>query len=310
MAKSNDEIRREYAARSIPGQIGQAALDIANIGGNALAFGLPNRIAETVMGAPSGAADEVTRQARVRAGLAGDVANVAGMVRGGGLALGGAKNVVSAVRAAPVAATLARTAGLPTAARYLTGTAGAGLVPAAAKAGAKATAGTLAKGAGVLGLLGLSVAGRQEAGDASAVRAPAAKSAAAATPKPAKREITIADATAQDRAMAFLNNVLSKPLTLGEYERAAGTLPVVASVGTKQPRIADVAGQRALEQSQILFQNEIDQATKLAETDPIGARALVAQSLQDQYARESALAGVNNQSEALAQMLRNAGGDQ
>lgn len=307
MAKSNDQIRREYAAQSIPGQIGTAVGDIANIGVNAVSGGLFNRGIAALTGASDQQLADYERVSRVRAGLAGDVANVAGMVYGAGKALQGGKAALGAVRSLPTAAAVARTAGPATAARYLTNTAGPGLVPLATGPGAKASASVIAKGAGVLGLLGLSVAGRQEPGDASAVRSPAKPTAATAPAAAKQREITIADATAQDRSMAFLNKVLGSPLTLGEFERAASTMPTIASVGAKTPRIADVAGQRALAQSELIFGAQVkaaQDALASGDTDELGARKSVEEAFRDRYAREAALAGVNNQSEELAAILR------
>lgn len=251
MARSNAEIQREYASKGTLAKIGIAADDLVRIA----AGGITGGLLDQVLGGNNA---ELTQEARVRAGLAGDVTNVAGMaagLKGAGTAL---KGTVGAVRAAPTAAAVAQSAGPAAALRFLTNTAGPGLVPVAANAVSK---GALAKGAGLLGLLGLSIAGRQDPGTPAAAPAVARATPqpAAAAPKPTAKPVI----TPQDRAMAAIDTILSQPFTLREFETATGALPVVASATTKGGTAKDKVFSSAAGIADMLYQAQLAQASKL-----------------------------------------------
>lgn len=104
--KSKDQILAEYQQAPTLNQVGTAVGDIARIGTNAVSFGLANRLAALTGGPGTEGqnyaerlADQQAKQreAEIRAGLAGDVAAVAGY--GGGL-----KTAWTAVKGLPAAA--------------------------------------------------------------------------------------------------------------------------------------------------------------------------------------------------------------
>jgi hypothetical protein len=290
MPKSVEQIRKEYAEQGILSKIGTAAADIANIGGNAVGFGLPNRFAEWAMGAESGAADERTREARIRAGLAGDVTNVAGQVYSLVRGAGAAKSTIGAVRAAPTAVAVGKSAGPVQAAKFLLNKAGPGVVPAAAPLSKAA----LAKGAGLLGLIGLTVAGRPGDEEPVAARpAAAAARAAAATPE---AEAVI---TPQDRQLAFVDTLLRGPVTLREAQAATSMLPAPAKAQTNKDKLYGATDELA----QSIFASQVAGARELAATDPVGAKAIVEKATDEYYKRRIAILGVDPGKLELANLL-------
>ena len=277
MPKSNEQIRREYNAKSLPSQLGIAADDLVRIAVGGLSGGMVDQ-------ALGGDNVERTREARVRAGITGDVANVGGMalgLKGGGAAI---KSTVGAARAAPTAMSLVPKAGLPTALRYLTGTAGPGLVPAASRAVTLKGAGKLA---GLAGLLGLSIAGRQDDTPAVAVKpaAPAqAKTVATKAPAAAER-----GPTPFERQLAFVDSMFRGPLTLREAQAASGMLPAPPKPQTdKDAAFGDTAAI-----SRAIFQNDINNAIEKGKTDPAAGQELTAKALEQRFARQAALFGTN-----------------
>lgn len=221
MAKTNAQINAEFSAKSPLEKLGIAGSDIVRIA----ASGLTGGLVDTVAGGDN---VERTREARVRAGLAGDAVNVGGMVlglKGAGAALRGGYN---AVRALPVAATS----------------------PAA-----------LAKGAGVLALLGTSVAGRQE--DTPAAKpAPATTKAAVDKSLASGSQAEAAKVTPQDRALQAIDAILSRPHSLNEFTAATNALPGVAAVSTKQSSRDKIFGAVA-SLSDTLYAAELANAEKL-----------------------------------------------
>lgn len=296
MPKTNDEIRRSYGALPWYKQVGVAAADIANIAGNGVTFGQGNRFADWVLGNKPGTAANLHHEATVRAGLAGDVANVGSMLLGGRGVLAAGQKAVGAVRAAPAAVQLAKTAGPGTAARYMLGTAGPGIVPAAKLAAPKLS--TIAKGTGIAALLGLSASGRQDATPAQAVEQPKALAKAptiAAVAKDADRT-----PTPQERQLAFVDSLFRGPLTMREAQMATGMLPAAG-----KPRSSkDIVTGDAAALSQAIFQNDIANAEKLAESDPEGARALTAKAMEAEFSRRAGLAGLNPMNLAQASMMQ------
>src|SRR5262245_49886453 len=108
MAKSSAQILADYAKQGVLSQMATAAGDIANIAVSGATGGLFNRGIAKLTGASDEQVADFEHAQRVRAGLAGDVANVGGMVLG----LKGAGGVVNSVRSAPVALAAGRSAGL------------------------------------------------------------------------------------------------------------------------------------------------------------------------------------------------------
>lgn len=248
--KSNAQIQQEYQALPFLNQLATAGNDLVRIGASGVTGGLVDRLQGQDQ-------VEATREARVRAGLAGDVVNVGGMALGAKGALTAAKGAISAARALPTAISLVPTAGPVTAARYLTGTAGPGLVPMAAPL----TRGAVAKGAALLGALGLSVAGRQDN-----TVTPPEPVAAAPKPSASKAAIATAQPTVQDQARAAVSAVLSQPFTLRGLQAATGALPNIAGSEFKQTsKDRGIATANAVVDT--LYQNELTAAMQ----NPAGA---------------------------------------
>lgn len=228
MPRTNQEIQQEYAGKGALAKLGIAADDIVRIA----ASGLTGGLIDDVLG---GGNSERTREARVRAGLAGDVANVGGMVAG----LKGAGGLVRAVRSIPR--------------------------PAVAL-----TRGAMAKGAGVLGLLGLSVAGRQEDTAPAAVsngrpdNTPLAKSlqvARDATLNARDWAANIPEApTPAERATAVADAILSRPHTLREAQAAVGLLPAPSKQTAKDRVFATYSSI-----ADSLFAEQLAQASKISD---------------------------------------------
>ena len=272
MPKTNAQIQQEYNALPWLSQMGVAADDMIRIAGSAVSGGLADQL-----DGPDGA--DRTHEARVRAGIAGDIANVGGMVAGLKGAGAVAKGAVSAARAAPTALSLAKTAGLGTAARYLTGTAGPGLVPAAGRI-TLATAGKLA---GLAGLLGLSIAGRQDATPAAPAKSPQPVQQALKQGREAAPAVT-----PYERQLAVLDMILKSPnMSMADLRDVTGMLPA----RPKPPSSGDVAiGQAAL-RADALYKQQV--ANALANTDPeLGAKALEKAKAAD-FNRWATLAGRN-----------------
>lgn len=110
----------------------------------------------------------------------------------------------------------------------------------------------------------------------------------------------------EDRARAMLATILSKPLTISQYEHAAGTLPVVAPMGNKAPKAQDVVLGQTAQLSQQLFSQDIAQAQEIAKSDPEAARAATQKATDAFYQRQASLSGVNMQQLAQAQLLAQA----
>lgn len=290
--KSNAQIQQEYAALPFLNQLGVAGRDLVRVGESGLTGGLLDR----AMGPDQ---VEETRQAAVRAGLAGDVANVAGMVTGLKGAGAVAKGVVGAARALPTALSLVPTAGIGTAARYLTGTAGPGVVPVAAPIAAS----TLGKGAGVLGLLGLAASQRQDATNATPV-APAAPAVAAAPANAAQAAAALAQPSPQEQALAAAGALLQGPVSYRQFAAVANALPNIAASTFKQTN-KDKAVGIANSIADQTFQNESAAAMALG-TD--AARQTALAKARDNYlASLRQNSGANPLQQALGAQLAAAG---
>lgn len=258
MRKSEQQILKEYNSKGALERLGIQLRDNVAILGNGLSFGLANRVAQGVTGASDEALENYEREQRIRTGLMGDVANVAGMLVGGKGVLSAGRGAIKAARAAPTAARLATTAGPATAARYLTGRAGPGLVPVAAPV-SRAAMGKGALGAlGGLGLVGYSAAGRM---DDTPTGAPAAEPAVVteAVDQALAQPAGDTKITAQDRAMDAINAILARPHTMREFQAATAALPgVAASTAGKQSDKDKVFG-TAMGISEALYQYELEQ---------------------------------------------------
>lgn len=229
--KSNEQIRRDYAQQGVVSQLGTAADDMARIAANGITGGL-------VLD------QDAVREARVRAGLAGDIANVGGMLLGAK----GVGALAKGARVLPAAARVASAGGLRQAVGFLSGKAGPALVPVAAGPSKMA----LAKAAGALGLLGVSIAGRQDE----------AAPAAAPQDKPAERDgIWSEDAAAatasspQQSALDRLGEIINGPVS---HRRLMQAVQGVAQVSPKPIGARDAAGMVA-EQQAMAMNNAVQQ---------------------------------------------------
>jgi len=302
MPKTNEQIHAEYAALPWYSKLGTAAADIFSIGGNSLTFGGTNAVARALVRHQTGlpdsvvgpAQDEVMHESRVRAGLAGDAMNVGGMLYGGRGVLAAGKAGLNAVRAAPTVATLARTAGPGTALRYVTGTAGPGLVPVAARA--LPSLGTIGKAAGLATLLGLSISGRQDATPAAPVATPQ-KAAAPKAQVAAPMELS-----PQDRQLAALDTILRSPnKTLSDLTAVTGMLPRPKQTSTKDALVGQTA-----QLSQAIFQAQVSDATKLHAEGKITedeAKAMNAKALEAHFQRQAGIVGLNPLNLVQAQLM-------
>lgn len=270
--------------------------DTINIGVNAATGGLFNRGIGYLMGATPEQVDNMNQGMRDRTGLGGDLANGIGQVYGVGKLWGGAKAVTGAARALPQAVSLVPTAGIGTAARFLTGRAGPGLMPVVAAAAPKAS--TVAKAAGAAGLIGLSVAGGQDntvtpAKPVAAPEKPVEAALAAGRTLPA-------EITPYERQLAALNAIFKSPnATLTDLQSATGMLPKPNKPASAKDNV--LSETTAL--SQAIFQNDIKNAEELAKTDPEGARALTAKAMESEFQRRAGLVGLNPMNIAQAQLM-------
>jgi len=134
-------------------------------------------------------------------------------------------------------------------------------------------------------------------------------------PKPSAQPKAAAKAEApvmvmpEDRARAMLATILSKPLTISQYEHAAGTLPVVAPMGNKAPKAQDVVLGQTSALSQQLFQQQVGDLAmqrKSGQLDEQGYAKEFSKATDAFYQRQASLSGVNMQQLAQAQLLAQA----
>lgn len=219
--KSNEQIRRDYAQQGVVSQLGTAADDMARIAANGITGGL-------VLD------QDAVREARVRAGLAGDIANVGGMFLGAK----GVGALAKGARVLPAAARVASAGGLRQAVGFLSGKAGPSKM-------------ALAKAAGALGLLGVSIASRQDE----------AAPAAAPQDKPAERDgVWSEDAAAatasspQQSALDRLGEIINGPVS---HRRLMQAVQGVAQVTPKPLSAKDATGATAEALSTGLLNSEL-----------------------------------------------------
>lgn len=268
--------------------------DTINVGVNAATGGLLNRGIGYLMGATPDQVATVNARTRANTGVAGDLASGVGQLYGLGKAWGAGKAAVGAARAAPQAVALIPTAGVGTAARFLTGRAGPGLVPKAAMSAPKAS--TVAKAAGAAGLIGLNLAAGR---DDSVTPAPAVAEQPVEAALAAGRSLP-AEITPYERQLAALNAIFKSPnATLTDLQSATGMLPA----RPKPPTAKDNALSESAALSQAIFQNDIKNAEELARTDPEGARALTAKAMEAEFQRRAGLVGLNPMNLAQAQLM-------
>ena len=279
------------------GRAARAFGDTINIGVNAATGGLFNRGIGYLMGASPDQVDAINARMRANTGVGGDLASGIGQVYGFGKLMGAGRATIGAVRAAPQAAALVPTAGIGTAARFLTGRAGPGLVPVVAATAPKAS--TVAKAAGAAGLIGLNLAAGR---DGTVTPAPAP---AAAPERPVEAALAAgrtlpAEITPYERQLAALNAIFKSPnATLSDLQSATGMLPA----RPKPPTAKDNVLSETAALSQAIFQNDIKNAEELAKTDPEGARALTAKAMEAEFQRRAGLVGLNPMNIAQAQLM-------
>lgn len=111
---------------------------------------------------------------------------------------------------------------------------------------------------------------------------------------------------AVDRQSQLIAAILGSNLTVDEATKVTSILPAAAG-GGKAPSAKDNVLGNAAKLSEALFQNQVNQATELAKTDPVGARAIVDKATQDHFARQAGLVGFNPVQLAQAALLNGAG---
>lgn len=291
--------------------------DTINIGVNAATGGLFNRGIGYLMGASGEQVDQMNQGMRQRTGLGGDVAAGLGTVYGIGKVMPAARAVTGAVRAAPTAAALARTAGPATAARFLTGRAGPGLVPVAAAA-TRPSAGTVAKAAAGLGVVGLGVADRSSSRvtpTASEGKGPQgkytqeqldAREAFKANPVDASLAVgraSPAALTPYERQLEALNTIFASPnATLSDLQAATAMMPA-----QPRPRTAkDSAFGQTAELSRQIFESQIASIGAQKDAGEITeeqARAMTATAMNEEFQRQAGMQGFNPMNLMQAQMM-------
>lgn len=124
----------------------------------------------------------------------------------------------------------------------------------------------------------------------------ASKAAAAVPAKPVEQALSQgrsaraqAAAAPNDPVGQMLSAILASGLTVNEAATVAGMLPAAG----KPASAKDTVMSQAAKLSEALFQNEINQATELAKTDPDAAKAVVEKATAAHFQRQAGLVGFN-----------------
>lgn len=289
--KTNAQIQQDFARMPTLQQFGTAAADLGRIA----ASGLSGTLANNLVGG-----DEAVREARVRAGLVGDVANVGSMVVGAKGLGTVVKGLGAAARTVPAAAQVARSGAPLAAAKLVMGRAPAALVPAAT---AKITKAGAAKAAGVLGLLGLSAAGRQ---DDTVAPAPATPAQAVKSAMDQGRKSKMRELTPQERTLAALDSVLREGFTMRDLSTVAGALPGVVGAASKASQKDMIYG-KASSTTDELYKANLAAAAQLTDQ---AARDKAIQDATENYRRNLLeTLGVDPSKQALAEILAQQNGE-
>lgn len=309
-----------------------------NAGVNAATGGYFNRGVGAIMGATREQVDRANQEMRAQTGTMGDIADGLGSAAliGRGLKLAG--GAVQAARAAPTAVALARSAGPGTAARFLAGRAGPGLVPVAAPMSRVAQAKAAGSVIGKVGLVGLPIAlsvadGRddqvttsktgvgpqgkytQEQLDArKAYLAERANKPFADDPNhidltdPVTRALMVgrsapAAISPQQRQVELLSTILNSPkATLSDLQAVTSMMPAPA-----RPRTAkDTAFGQTAELSRQIFENQMSSIAAQKDAGDITAeqaQAMTAEAMNAEFQRQSGMQGLNPMNLLQAQMM-------
>lgn len=298
------------------GRAARAFGDTVNIGVNTATAGLLNRGIGALMGASGEQVDKMNQGMRQRTGVGGDLAAGLGAVYGLGKASRAAGAVSGAVRAAPTAVALVPTAGIGTAARFLVGRAGPGLVPAVARATAP-KASTVLKAAAGLGIVGGAVANGMSSRVTPAATGVgpqgkytpeqlAARDEYLANPVEsslAAGRAATAALTPYDRQLAALDTIFKSPnATLTDLQAATAMLPAVPKQGTKK----DAAFGQTAELSRAIFEQQIASISAqkdAGEIDDAQAQLATKQAMEAEFQRQSGMQGLNPMNIMQAQMM-------
>lgn len=126
--------------------------------------------------------------------------------------------------------------------------------------------------------------------------APRAAGAKAATAKAAAE----APLSPQEKQLALLDTMFSKPLTTNQIVALTGALPRAP----KGPTPTDEMNARTEQTSQALYAAALARATEVEQSDPEEGRNLKLQALKDHYDRQAAFSGANVLGLAQAGMLQ------
>lgn len=295
---------------SAVGRAARAFANTINAGVNAATGGMFNRSIGALMGLTPEQVQAGTADMRASVGTAGDIATGLGSVYGAGKALAGAGMIARGAKAAvgtvPTAVSLIPTAGLGTAARYIAGRAGPGIVPVA-EALPSLTKGQIAKAAGAAALFGAPII----AGMDNSVSKPAAST----TPTPeitamvkqftdpvtaalAQGKAAPAAVSPYDQQLAALNTILHSPnMTLGDLKAVTTMLPKQNKPWSPK----DVITATTNDQSTAMLNQALQEAA--AKADPAEAAAARDKAYQEDFLRKVALLGSNPVNTAQAPML-------
>jgi len=274
----------------------RAFADTINVGVNSATGGLLNKGIGYLMGATPEQVAQADAERRASLGAAGNVAAGIGNVYG--LSKLGAG--VAAARAAPAALTRSLSPfslALPSAGGVV-----AAAVPKSFGAAAKLAAGGLAFGAPVIGGLDSTVntpgapSGKPSMDGAAAVRAvldPVSQALSQGRAAPATL-------TPYDKQLAALSTILgSSKMTLSDLQAVTGMLPKQ----NKPFSPKDVMVGQAAAQSQQMFQQQLNDAAKLADTDPEKGAAARDAAMAAEFQRRISILGSNPMNVAQAQLL-------
>lgn len=299
------------------GRAARAFGDTINIGVNSATGGLFNRGIGALMGASGEQVDRMNQGMRQRTGVSGDLAAGIGSLYGLGKVTRAGGAVIGAARAAPTAAALVPTAGISTAARFLVGRAGPGLVPVVAATAPKAS--TVLKAAAGLGIVGSSLADGMSSRVTPAASTTGVGPQGKYTPEQlAAREAYIANPvesslaagraataalTPYDRQLAALDTIFKSPnATLTDLQAATGMLPAPPRARTAK----DTAFGQTAELSRQIYESQIASIAAQKDAGEItDAQAQLAtkQAMEAEFQRQSGMQGLNPMNMMQAQMM-------
>jgi hypothetical protein len=292
--KSDEQIRREFAARPGYEQLAIAAGDLTNRALNGFSGGLVNKGIQRLTGDTDAERIAAEREIAVRSGEVGDIAGIGGAVYGGGKLISGFNHALKALKGGKAALTAG---GSLLGRQGLAGRFGAGLGRAAGPVAPGARTSLALKGIAV-GAIGTNELAR--GADNTITKTDQSK--AATTQKAAAKPVVAAvkaPPTFEDKRMALLDKMISGKHVNGldlqqATELAPAPLKPSNPLATAKAVALGEAAKRAVALSDL-------QARAMAGDPKIGAKML--EAAEKDFNRWNALAGMNANDLAQAQMM-------